>query len=447
MHTLMELAETLDAGRTTSRALTEACLAAIADPAGEGARVFIAVHAEAALAQADAADAARQAGYAPGPFAGIPVSVKDLFDIAGQITAAGSRVLANDAPAVAHAPVVARMLGAGFVLLGRTNMTEFAFSGIGINPHYGTPASPWDRTARRVPGGSSSGAAVSVADRMAFAGLGTDTGGSCRIPAALCGIVGYKPTARRVPAAGAVPLSRSLDSVGPLANSVRCCAAIDAVLANEPVRPVPSVPVAGLRLAVPDRIVCDDLDEAVAAAFDHALAILTAAGARIETAAFPALSRIRLANAAGGLAPAEAFAWHRSLMAGHVAEYDPRVLHRIEMGRGMTAADYIDLLAARVAIGQEMDAATACYDALIMPTCPIVSPTIDSLADDAAFSRANMLMLRNPSIGNFLDRCAISLPCHAPGDAPVGLMLVGETMGDARLFAVAAAVEEALARS
>ncbi len=446
MHTLMELAEALDAGRTTSRALTEGCLAAIADPAGEGARTFIAVRAEAALAQADASDALRRTGHAPGPFAGIPVSVKDLFDIAGQITAAGSRVLANAPPATAHAPVVARLLGAGFVLVGRTNMTEFAFSGIGINPHYGTPANPWDRVSRRIPGGSSSGAAVSVADGMAFAGLGTDTGGSCRVPAALCGIVGYKPTARRVPTAGAVPLSCSLDSVGPLANTVRCCAAVDAVLANEPVRPVPSIPVAGLRLAVPDAIACDDLDETVAASFQRALATLSAAGVRIETVAFPALGRIRLANAAGGIAPAEAFAWHRSLMAGHVAEYDPRVLSRIEMGRSMTAADYIDLLAARIAIGQEMDAATARFDALVMPTCPLVPPPIDSLADDAAFSRANMLMLRNPSIGNFLDRCAISLPCHAPGDAPVGLMLMGETMGDARLFAVAASVEEALAR-
>ncbi len=446
MHTLMELAEALDAGRTTSRALTEGCLAAIADPAGEGARTFIAVRAEAALAQADASDALRRTGHAPGPFAGIPVSVKDLFDIAGQITAAGSRVLANAPPATAHAPVVARLLGAGFVLVGRTNMTEFAFSGIGINPHYGTPANPWDRVSRRIPGGSSSGAAVSVADGMAFAGLGTDTGGSCRVPAALCGIVGYKPTARRVPTAGAVPLSCSLDSVGPLANTVRCCAAVDAVLANEPVRPVPSIPVAGLRLAVPDAIACDDLDETVAASFQRALATLSAAGVRIETVAFPALGRIRLANAAGGIAPAEAFAWHRSLMAGHVAEYDPRVLSRIEMGRSMTAADYIDLLAARIAIGQEMDAATARFDALAMPTCPVVPPPIDSLADDAAFSRANMLMLRNPSIGNFLDRCAISLPCHARGDAPVGLMLMGETMGDARLFAVAASVEEALAR-
>jgi len=221
---------------------------------------------------------------------------------------------------------------------------------------------------------------------------------------------------------------------------------VDAVLANEPVRPVPSIPVAGLRLAVPDAIACDDLDETVAASFQRALATLSAAGVRIETVAFPALGRIRLANAAGGIAPAEAFAWHRSLMAGHVAEYDPRVLSRIEMGRSMTAADYIDLLAARIAIGQEMDAATARFDALVMPTCPLVPPPIDSLADDAAFSRANMLMLRNPSIGNFLDRCAISLPCHAPGDAPVGLMLMGETMGDARLFAVAASVEEALAR-
>lgn len=444
MNTLTELAAALDAGRTTSRALVEQCLAAIAAPAGEGARTFISVDAGAALAQADAADALRRFDRA-GPFAGIPVSVKDLFDVAGQVSAAGSRVLADAPPATAHAPVIARMLAAGFVLVGRTNMTEFAFSGIGINPHYGTPASPWDRASRRIPGGSSSGAGVSVADGMAFAALGTDTGGSCRIPAALCGIVGYKPTARRVPIAGVVPLSPALDSVGPLANSVQCCAIVDAVLAGEPVRDIPPLPLAGLRLAIPGSIVCDDMDAPVAAAFGRAIAKLTAAGTCIETVAFPGLGRIRAANATGGLAPAEAFAWHRGLLAKHPESYDPRVRARIELAGSMSAADLLDLLAARIAIRAAMDAATLPYDALVMPTCPIVPPTIDSLADDAAFTRANGLVLRNPSIANFLDRCSISLPCHAPGDAPVGLMLTGETMGDARLFAVAAAVERALA--
>src|SRR6516164_5449611 len=205
----------------------------------EHAQAFTNVHTEQARAMADAMDSLRRAGRAPSRYAGIPVSLKDLFDIAGEPTPAGSRVLA-DAPAAAmHAPVVQRMLAAGFVPVGRTNITEFAFSGLGINPHYGTPCAPWDRAAQRIPGGSSSGTAVSVADGMAVAGLGTDTGGSCRIPAAFCGVVGYKPTARRVPLDGILPLAPSLDSVGPLAPTVACCVVIDAVLAGE----TPSSPV------------------------------------------------------------------------------------------------------------------------------------------------------------------------------------------------------------
>jgi len=190
MRTFDQLAQALADGTATSRALIEDCLARIADPAGEGTRAFTKVHAETARAMADAIDAMRRAGRGPGRYAGIPICLKDLFDVAGEVTAAGSRALSDAPPAAAHAPVVQRMLATGFVPVGRTNMTEFAFSGLGINPHYGTPLSPWDRASARIPGGSSSGTAVAVADGMAAAGLGTDTGGSCRIPAAFCGVVG-----------------------------------------------------------------------------------------------------------------------------------------------------------------------------------------------------------------------------------------------------------------
>ncbi len=445
MSTLLDLAAALDSGRTSSRALVEACLDAIADPAGEGARTFLTVDTAAARAQADNIDAQRRARRTAGPFAGIPVSVKDLFDVAGQVTTAGSVVLDDAPPASADAPVIARMLAAGFVIVGRTNMTEFAFSGLGINPHHGTPASPWDRATRRVPGGSSSGAAVSIADGMAFAALGTDTGGSCRMPAALCGVVGYKPTARRVPMAGVLPLSTTLDSVGPLANSVACCAIVDAILSGA----APAAPavrsLSGVRLAVPDIIVTEGLDAGTAASFDHALSALTAAGARIERVAFPALARIGAATAGTSLAACEAYAWHRRLLARGGARYDRRVRARIEGGAGVSAADYIDALTARQAICAEMDLATRPYDALVMPTVPIAPPPIAVLeADDGAYNRANAQMLRNPSLFNFLDRCAISLPCHRPGDPPAGLMLVGETMGDAALFSLAAAVESML---
>jgi aspartyl-tRNA(Asn)/glutamyl-tRNA(Gln) amidotransferase subunit A len=445
MKTLHEAAAALAEGRTTSRALVETCLARIADPAGEGGRVFVKVHADQARAQADAMDALRRAGRAPGPYAGIPVSVKDLFDIAGEPTPAGSKVLADAPPAAANAPLIQRMIDAGFVILGRTNMTEFAYSGLGINPHYGTPASPWDRANRRIPGGSSSGAAVSISDGMAFAALGTDTGGSCRIPAAMCGIVGYKPTARRVPIDGVVPLSTSLDSVGPLASTVACCAAVDAVLAGEAAHDATPAPLAGLRVGVPQNLVLDGLEGAVATTFEAALSRLSAAGARVAKLRLDVFDYILRVNAAGGFAAAEAYAWHRRLLAEKADGYDPRVSTRILRGQGMTAADYVDLLGQRAAIIARANAATRDFDVLAMPTCPLLPPRIADLADEAEYTRANMLQLRNPALFNFLDRCAISLPCNRPGAPPVGLMLVGETMGDARLFRIAAGVEAALA--
>lgn len=445
MRTIEQLAQALATGSTTSRALVDACLARIEDPAGEGTRAFTRVHAGPARQMADAMDTLRRAGRAPSRWAGIPVALKDLFDIAGEPTPAGSRVLADAPPATAHAPVVQRMLAAGFVPIGRTNMTEFAFSGLGINPHYGTPLSPWDRAGRRIPGGSSSGTAVAVADGMAVAGLGTDTGGSCRIPAAFCGIVGYKPTARRVPIDGVLPLATSLDSVGPLAPSVACCAVIDAVLAGAP----PALPVLaslrGLRLAVPQNMVLEGMDEAAAAAFERALQVLAQAGARIERVRFDTFDAVPAVNAKGGFAAAEAYAWHRGLLDAQGAGYDPRIRVRIERGAQISAADYLDLLAARRRLVAEFDAATTGYDALVMPTAPIVPPRIEALDDEREYNRQNLLILRNTALGNFFDRCAISLPCHRMGEAPVGLMLMGETMGDARLFSLAAAVEAALA--
>ena len=446
MKTLAALSAALAAGKTTSRQLVEECLARIMDPAGEGPRAFIKVHAAGARASADAIDLLRKAGRAPGPLAGIPFGVKDLADIAGEPTPAGSTVLADAKPAAANAPVIQRAVDAGLVIMGRTNMTEFAFSGLGINPHYGTPKSPWDRATGRIPGGSSSGTGVAVADGMAFAGLGTDTGGSCRIPAAMNGVVGYKPTARRVPIAGILPLSASLDSVGPLANSVACCAAVDAVFAGIALPALRAIPIAGLRLAVPTNFMFDGMDDIVAAAFERSVAALSAAGAIIVRRAFPVLADIPRANALGGLAAPEAWAWHRALIGEKAVGYDPRVLIRIRGGENMLAADYIDCLNARADIGARMNVDTADYDALMMPTCPLIPPAIAALDDEAEYARVNMLQLRNNAVGNFLDRCAISIPCHRKGDAPVGLMLMGETMGDAHLFRVAASVEAALVR-
>ncbi|MGH7210919.1 MAG: amidase, partial [Acetobacteraceae bacterium] len=371
-----------------------------------------------------------------------PVAWKDLFDMAGETTTAGSAVYRRRPPAAADAPAVGHLAAAGMVALGKVNLSEFAYSGLGLNPHFGTPRAPWDRTgAGRVPGGSSSGAAVSVSDGMALAAIGTDTGGSCRIPAACCGVVGYKPTARRVPIAGVLPLSPTLDSVGPLANSVVCCAIVDAVIAGDaPAPPVPAS-VAGLRLLVAENFFLDGLDEAVGVAFERALAALSAAGARIERGRLLVLEGAREANRNGGFSPPEAYAWHRDLLARRGAEYDPRVRARIEHGAAMAAHEYVALVAARARLRGEADTATAGFDAVLAPTMPIVPPRIEALAKDEGYLRANALVLRNTFLVNFLDRCAISVPMHRPGEAPAGLMLIGETMGDARLFAVAAAVE------
>ncbi|WP_237214630.1 amidase [Falsiroseomonas oryziterrae] len=444
--TIAQAAEALAAGRTTSVALVEEALARIADPAGEGARAFIAVQADAARGAARAMDALRAAGRAASPWAGIPISIKDLYDQAGVVTRGGSVAL-DDAPAArATAPSVARLERAGFVVLGRTNMTEFAFSGLGVNPHYGTPRSPWDRATGRLPGGSSSGAAVATADGMGFAGLGSDTGGSCRIPAALCGIVGWKPTARRVPLTGTLPLSFTLDSLGPLARSVACCALLDSLMAGEEAwQPAPVPPVAGLRLGVLQGYVTEGWDATVAATFERALSRLSAAGARIERLEVPELAEIPAAMSKANFAASEAWAWHRDLVARKAAAYDPRILARIRRGEAMTAADYIELTQARARIIAAIAPRTAAFDAVVMPTCPLVPPALSEVEEEAEYGRINLLLLRNPTVANFLDRCAISLPCHAAGEAPVGFMLMGETMGDARLLAVARAVEAALA--
>ena len=445
--TLAELATDLQQGRTTATALAEAALSRAEDPAGEGRRVFTTLHRDRALAMARASDTLRAAGIERSPLEGLPVSVKDLFDIAGETTCAGSVVLRGEPPATRNAVIVDRLIAAGAVIVGRTNMTEFAYSGLGLNPHHGTPRNPWDRATGRIPGGSSSGAAVSVTDGMAAVAIGTDTGGSVRIPSALCGLTGFKPTASRVPMAGTLPLSVALDSIGPLAASVRCCAWVDAVLAGEPVADSLPAELDGARLAVPDEVVLDDVDDTVARAFDAACQRLAAAGARIRRLPMPAFRRLPALHANGTLPAAEAWAWHRRFIETRAEAYDPRVVSRMKLGAGMGAADLIALQAARQRWIGEVAAAMAGLDALLMPTVPIVAPAIAPLEqDEAAYFRANGLLLRNPTLINFLDGCALSLPCHEPGSAPVGLMLAGTGGSDARILSLGLAVEQALAR-
>jgi aspartyl-tRNA(Asn)/glutamyl-tRNA(Gln) amidotransferase subunit A len=440
--TISSLAADLAAGRTTSRALIDAALARIADPAGEGSRTFTKVYADSARAAAEAQDQLRKAGYVSSPLAGLPVSIKDLFDVAGEVTLAGSTVLDDRPPAERDAPIVARLRTAGAVIIGKTNMTEFAFSGVGINPHHGTPGNPYDR--QRVPGGSSAGAPVSVADEQAVVAIGTDTGGSVRIPAALCGVVGFKPTAKRISREGATPLSTTLDSIGPLANSVACCAITDAVMAGEPpVAPDP-VPLDALRFGVPQSFVLDGLAHEVAAAFEAACSTISQAGGRVVDLPLSEFSEYPAPSDRGLLVNSEAFTWHEELLSRRGNEYDPRVRSRIEFGRTVSAAAYIRLCAARADFIARVAARTAEFDALLLPTVAITAPPISAFAQDADYFRLNGLILRNTSVINFLDRCAVTLPIQPLGTAPVGLMVVGEHGADRRLLAIARGIEAAL---
>jgi aspartyl-tRNA(Asn)/glutamyl-tRNA(Gln) amidotransferase subunit A len=446
MWTVAQLGADLAAGKTTSRRLTEQALERIADPAGEGGRAFLKVYAESALAEADFSDRLRKGGVRRSPVDGLPVSLKDLFDVAGEVTRAGSRILEKNPPAKADAPVVARLRAAGAVLIGRTNMVEFAFGTTGINPHYGTPKNPWDRPTGRIPGGSSSGAGVAQADGMCVMALGSDTRGSIRIPAAFCGVSGFKPTARRVPREGAFPLSYTLDSVGPLANSVACCAAYDAILAGAAVEPLPQLPAKGLRLLVPRSTVREGLDPEVAHGFSSAIERLGSAGAVITETPVPAFDRQGEYFKGGGYAGAEAYAIHRK-NAERLGEYDPRVAKRVLLGKDLSAADYVDLGLLRAAFQRETEALLAPFDAFLLPTIPCVAPSIAEVnATDESYFRWNMRILGTVGLVNFLDGCAVSLPCHARGAAPVGLMVCGPAMSDRRVLAAAAAVERALAR-
>jgi len=444
MWTVDRLSRELAAGRTTSRRLVEQALERIADPAGEGARAFLKVYAHEARAAADCSDRLRAAGNVRSLVEGLPVSVKDLYDVAGDVTRAGSKILAHAPPAKADAPAVARLRAAGAVIVGRTNMVEFAFGTTGLNPHYGTPKNPWDRNTGRVPGGSSSGAGVGQADGMAVMSLGSDTRGSIRQPAALCGVVGWKPTQRRVPREGAFPLSYTLDTVGPLANSVACCAAYDRVLSGEDTAPLPEIPVKGLRLLLPRGSLLDDLDPDVGRAFDAALKTLAAAGAAIVERAVPEFDRQGEYFKGGGYAGAEAYAIHRRWQ-DRLGEYDRRIAQRVLFAKDMSAADYIDLGLMRAEYMRAVEALAEPFDAILMPTTPCVAPSIAEVdASDEAYFRWNFRILRNVGVVNFLDGCALSLPCHEPGSAPVGLTMFGPALADRRVLAASAAIEKLL---
>jgi amidase/aspartyl-tRNA(Asn)/glutamyl-tRNA(Gln) amidotransferase subunit A len=409
--------------------------------------VFISTDFESAGIVARNVDSLRSARLPLPPLGGLAVSVKDLFDVQGQVTAAGSTVLANANPATADCPAVSRLRQAGAAFIGRTNMSEFAFSGVGINPHFGTPTNPAALALDpepRIPGGSTSGGAVSVAVGAAWAALGSDTGGSIRIPAAFQGLVGFKNTARLTPTEGAVPLSTTLDTVCAITRSVRDAVLLHGILGNRTVS-LPAKPIDALRLAVPTTLMLDGLDPTVRIAFDRAIATLRAAGAHVQEIGLAELGEAARINSTGGFSPAEAWAWHRKLLAEHGNSYDPRVALRIRRGENMSAADYIDLIQARRQWIDRMETSMRPFDAMLSPTVPFVAPPIAPLlASDDAFFAANALILRNPSIVNLLDGCALSLPCHTEGELPVGLMVWSSAMRDDAVLDASLAIEAAL---
>lgn len=426
----------------SSRDRLEQALVKIADPAGEGARACLTVYADDARKAADAADARIKSGSARGPLDGAVITIKDLFDVKGEVTRAGSRVLAaRGKPAAADAAIVTRLREAGAVIAAKTNMTEFAYSGLGANPHFGTPGNPADRT--RVPGGSSSGAAVAAADGIGEIAIGTDTGGSTRIPAAFCGVTGFKPTVKRVPRTGAFPLSFTLDSIGPIARSVADCANADAVLAGETPSPLAAIDLKGVRAGLVQGYPIEGLDETVGKAYPLALAKL---GSHWKAAdiTLKALDVMYTANERGGVAPPEAYAIHRTLLAEAGEGVDPNVRMRLLRSEKTSAADYILALRDRESGIAQMDAVFDQVDVLVMPTVQIVAPSMDEVSTAESFTRRNVQALMNTAIWNFFDTCAISLPIRLGNALPCGLMLVGRHGGDRKLLAVAAAVERQL---
>jgi aspartyl-tRNA(Asn)/glutamyl-tRNA(Gln) amidotransferase subunit A len=427
-----------DTSTTAAQRVAQALVGATS-PAAQ--HVFTQLYSDAARATAQFCDAQAQAGRSQGALHGVCITIKDNIDVSGETTMAGGLVCAGEAPALQDAPVLQRLRAAGGLVLGKTNMSEFAFSGVGINPHHGTPANPADPTSARVPGGSSSGAAVSVALGLAEVGIGTDTGGSIRIPAALCGLVGYKSTQTRIPCNGVMELSRTLDTVGSITRSVRACLAVDAVLSQQPL-PTDAADLHGLRFAVPQTLMMDDVDASVAQAFERTLRSISEAGAQVVEIPFSALGDIAALSMPGGFSPIESYAVHHARLERGAHQIDHRVVARMMLGKNISAQDYLELHKRRNAWIAAAEQTLHGFDGMLCPTVPIVAPLIEPLLqDDDAFFKVNRLLLRNPSVINYMNGCAWSLPCHKADELPVGLMVSGIAGQDAHLARLAMALE------
>lgn len=443
--TISSLNVAIEARKISCAEIVATALAHANDPAHEGARVFRSVREEVARDEAHKLDVLRAQGAAASPLAGLPISIKDNIDIAGEPTRAGTKLLEDAGPAKTDASVVARLKAVGAVIAGRTNMSELAFSGLGFNRFYGTPANPWDRTARRIPGGSSSGAAISVTDRMAVVAIGTDTGGSVRIPAALTGLAGFKPTQARVSREGVLPLSSLLDCVGPLAWNVADCALVDGILSGDST-PLPGID-GSFRFCTADDFMLDGADHHVRATYARAKDVLLRSGARIASLPPNMFVEVAAYNRRGSFSTAEAWAHFGEAVMERCDDIDSRIAERILRGRSITEADLETNRRERAAMMERFETAMMDFDALIAPAVPVVAPKIAEVEPDDGFRHFNALILRNPMVANLLDAPSLTIPCHGDGQAPVGLMLIGPRLSDRRLLAIGMELEMLLART
>jgi aspartyl-tRNA(Asn)/glutamyl-tRNA(Gln) amidotransferase subunit A len=444
---LRELSAALRAGQTSARQLVDAAL----ERAHQSKSVFISIN-PGLVHLANTIDHTGKKTQALTPLAGIPIALKDLFNIRNEVTLAGSIVRKHYAQAEdADAEVVAPLRAAGLLFFGRTNMSEFAYSGIGMNAHYGTPLSIWDRTTGRLPGGSSSGSAVAVAEGIVCASLGSDTAGSCRIPAAFNGVVGVKPSYGRMSLTGIYPLSPTLDAPGPIAIDVDSCFILDQLMSGraKPADELPRLQPAELnqlRLVIPEARVMNDLDAEVRTAFEAAVETLRAAGVNIRQQSLSLLDDCDDLFVERPIVVREAWDHHRSMLEQHFDEYDPFVGTRLRLGANISDQEQQSRYQARdqLVAAFEREFAELQADALIYPTVACVPPAIAETEDDENARRVNLRCLRNTATVNYFNGCAISLPCHREGEAPVGLMLSAANGQDEPLFRIAAAIEATL---
>ncbi|MEM7564481.1 MAG: amidase family protein [Pseudomonadota bacterium] len=444
MEGLRRLAMLLDIGQITSTQLVEQAL----EKAHRSKSVFTTIN-PGLISLSYSIDRARKRHQSLAPLAGIPIALKDLFNVRNEKTFSGSVVRKHYAkPEAADADVVAPLRRAGLLFFGRTNMSEFAFSGMGVNPHYGTPKSIWDRETGRLPGGSSSGSGVCVAEEILCAALGSDTAGSCRIPAAFNGIVGVKPSFGRMSLNGIFPLSPTLDAPGPLAVDVDSCYILDQLMCgrSDPEADLPTLDVADIKsskFVIPDAIVMQDLDDEVSQSFQKTIGQLETAGARIETKPMPSLDRVDEFFANRPIVAKEVWENHQHMLEAHGDEYDPFVSQRISGGASITEAEQTKRYQERDEIVQQFHRELASFhcDALIYPTVACLPPPISETIDEDNARKVNLRCLRNTATINYSNGCAISLPCQDVGQAPVGFMLAAANGEDENLYRQAAAVE------